>query len=330
MTETRLRTRTHLISYGLAALFFLLLAQQNLRFGFYGLFYGALLLTCLALAGVAYTLIQSRRQLLASGHGWLLSGMAACVAVTTLIYPQLAIYWLYPLLLLNLLLLPPRRGLLLCGLITVLVWSLLLARGLPVEALNTLVGAALLTGTAGVYAWRYHHNALSVEELAIVEPVTGAYNERYLEETLVKELSRTSVTGHPLSLIHLQVDYLEELEDMLGSVGLQPLMRGISQHLANTIRAGDSHYYIDGGNFFLLLPFTPEEGARVIAERVRRTIAESRWGTTDSLTVSLGCTTCDSGDTSPSQLRETATAALHEAQQRGHNRVWHDRLENRS
>lgn len=326
MTETRLRTRTHLVSYGLATLFFALLAQQNLRYGFYNLFYGALLLCILGLAGMGYTLLQSRRQLRVSGHAWLLAAMALCVATATLDQPLLAGYWLYPLLLLNLLLLSPRRGLLLCGLSTVLIWGLLLVLGQPVQALNTLVGAALLTGTAGVYAWRYHHSALSVEELAIIEPITGAYNERYLEETLQKELSRTLVTGHPLSLIHLQVDYLGEFQDMLASTELQPLMRKIGEQLEAIIRAGDSHYYVGDGNFFLLLPFTPEEGARVFAERVRRTIAEHQWGPTDSLTVSLGCTTCEDGEATATALRATATAALGQAQQRGHNRVWHQRL----
>ena len=329
MTETQLRTRTHLTSYGLAALLMLFLAQQNLRYGFYSLFYTASIMAVLAMAGVAYTLVQNRRQLRASGHGWLLAAMGLCVAYATLLHSQLTPYWLYPLLLLNLLLLSPRRGLLLSGVMTVLIWLILLAFGSPGQALDTLVGAALLTGTAGVYAWRYHHNALSVEELAIIEPITGAYNERYLEETLTKELSRSSVTGHALSLIHLQVDYLGELQDMLGSAGLQPLLRGIGESLEHMIRAGDSHYYVGEGSFFLLLPFTPEEGARVIAERIRRNLSEHQWGLTDSLTVSLGCTTCEDGHTSAAKLRQAASSALREAQHRGHNRVWHQRLEQR-
>ncbi|MDR9425841.1 MAG: GGDEF domain-containing protein, partial [Marinobacter sp.] len=45
MTETRLRTWTHATGYTLAAVFIAALAQQNLRYGFYTLFYLALAMT---------------------------------------------------------------------------------------------------------------------------------------------------------------------------------------------------------------------------------------------------------------------------------------------
>ncbi|WP_097460895.1 GGDEF domain-containing protein [Mangrovitalea sediminis] len=326
MTETRLRTRTHLMSYGIAVAFFVVLANQNLLYGFYDLFYGGLILAALALAGIGYTLSQHKRQLRAPGHFWIAVGFAATIVSCVVARPSLAHYWLYPLLLLNLLLLPPRPGLALSAATTLAVSIALFVDHSVFLAISTLVSALLVTATAGFYAWRYHHNALSVAELSIVDPVTGAYNARYLEETLAKELSRGTVTGHPLSLLQLQIDYYGELEDLHGSSDLQPLLQGISEKIGSIIRAGDSHYYTGDGNFFLILPFTPEEGARVIAERIRRTLAESRWPQTDSLSVSLGCTTRQLEAISAEHLMNVATRALREAQQRGHNRVWHHRV----
>lgn len=326
MTETRLRTRTHLMSYGLAVAFFALLAGQNLLYGFYPLFYGGLMLVTLALAGIGYTLSQHKRQLRAPGHLWILIAFALTVLACTLSQPRLATYWLYPLLLLNLLLLPPRPGVMVSTATTAALTLILLANNSAFLALSTLVSALLVTATAGFYAWRYHHNALSVVELSIVDPVTDAYNARYLEETLSKELSRGTVTGHPLSLLQLQVDYYGELEDLHGGSDLHPLLHGLSEKIGSIIRAGDSHYYTGDGNFYLILPFTPEEGARVIAERLRRTLAESRWTQTDSLSVSVGCTTRLREAVSAEHLMNIATQALREAQQRGHNRVWHLRV----
>ena len=51
MTETRLRTWTHAFGYGIACLFIFTLAMQNLRYGFYELFYLASGMAVLTLAG---------------------------------------------------------------------------------------------------------------------------------------------------------------------------------------------------------------------------------------------------------------------------------------
>src|SRR5690554_4674495 len=60
MTETRLRTWSHSAAYSLTAIVLSVLALQNLRYGFYQLFYLALAMTALLLAGLIYTLIRPR------------------------------------------------------------------------------------------------------------------------------------------------------------------------------------------------------------------------------------------------------------------------------
>lgn len=64
MTETRLRTWTHGTGYVLATLFILALAMQNLRYGFYELFYLATGMATLTLAGLRipqYAVVTSCR-----------------------------------------------------------------------------------------------------------------------------------------------------------------------------------------------------------------------------------------------------------------------------
>ncbi len=322
MTETALRTRTNLVTYALALLCFAILSERNLLYGFYELFFSALIVMALSVAGIAVTLIRHRHQLQTRGHLVVLLIMTVTVLQAIAREPALAVYWLHPLMMAAFLLLRLRYAALLCGASILaalaLTWPLAMAWQL------TLIGSALLLASgAGWFARHYHASARYVDTLTIIEPETGAYNERCLDETLNKEISRSEATGHPLSLALLRVDHRHELTRVHGEDVMAGLNGAISQSLRATIRAGDSHYYLGDGHFFLLLPFTQEEGLRVIAERVRRLLGESRWPGVESITASIGCTTRASGETSAPSLRQRCEQALREAGRRGYDQVWH-------
>ena len=322
MTETALRTRTNFVTYALMLLCFMILAERNLRYGFYELFFSALVVMALAVAGIAVTLIRRRHQLQTRSHLVVLLVMAAAILQAMAREPALAVFWLYPLLMAAFLLLRLRYAAALCG--ASLLLGLVLTWHLAPERQLALIGAGLvLAAGAGWFARHYHASARYVDTLTIIEPETGAYNERCLEETLNKEISRSDATGHPLSLALLSVDHRDELTGVHGEEVMTGLNAAISQSLRATIRAGDSHYHLGDGHFFLLLPFTQEEGLRVIAERIRRLLGESRWPGVESITASIGCTTRASRETSSDSLRQRCEEALTEARRRGHDQVWH-------
>lgn len=323
MTETRLRTWTHATGYTLAAIFIAALALQNLRYGFYTLFYLALAMTTVLVAGLAYTIICRRHQLSAPGHLIILALLNGGLVVTALAVEAPGIsHWAMPLLVLNLLILPLKRGLILSvGLLLPIITLAWLDRP-PIEALNVSGGLLLLLTITGLYVWHYDHMAQSAKDLALTDPVTGAHNPRFLDETLHKEISRAIATGHPLSVISLDLEHSEDIRALHGTRGLQTLLRQMTGQLFEIIRAGDSLYSSDDAVFFLILPFTPEEGVRVIAERIRRIISEREWPEVGKIAVSLGCTTRGNGDTSAEQLRLRAVEAMNEARQRGADSAW--------
>lgn len=323
MTETRLRTYTHLCAYAITAAVLMVLALQNLRYGFYPLFYLAALLSLIVACGAAYTVYARRQQLLAKGHlPILLVFNLALLGAMVMLDASDTRYWLLPAIVLNLLILPLRQGVVL-SLGMILVTALYLGLRLPApDALMTTMAAITLLAATGLCISHYDHMAQSAEDLAITDPVTGAHNARFLDETLQKEISRSMVTGHSLSALELSVDYLEEARDLYGETGLQPLYRELTQHLFGAIRAGDTIYSLGHGHFFLILPDTPEEGLRVIAERLRRSLSEQQWLTVGRLTISLGCTTRQPADTRGSVLRQRVERALSEARLRGHDRAW--------
>ncbi|GHD52339.1 diguanylate cyclase (GGDEF) domain-containing protein [Marinobacter persicus] len=328
MTETRLRTWTHATGYTLAAIFMAALGLQNLRYGFYPAFYLALVATTVLVAGFAYTIVCRRQQLSAPGHIVILLVLngALALAMLGLDTPGVA-HWAMPVVVLNLLILPLKRAVTISGL-------LLAAAIIPgwlnepsVPTLNMTAGALVLLIVTGAYVWHYDHMAQSAKDLALTDPVTGANNARFLEENLSKEISRAIATDHPLSVISLKLEHTDEIEALYGSSGLQTLLRNVTARLFDIIRAGDSLY---GGNgqdqgdatFYLVLPFTPEEGVRVIAERIRRIVSEHEWPEVGKIAVSLGCTTRSSTDTEAGQLLERARQAMNEAREHDADTVW--------
>ena len=104
MTETRLRTITHMAGYLTASFFIAVLAMQNLRYGFYDLFYLATVMGLIGVTGCIYTLVYRRQQLSARGHLPILAALNGGLIVGMLALEPVGIsYWVLPLLLLNLL-----------------------------------------------------------------------------------------------------------------------------------------------------------------------------------------------------------------------------------
>jgi diguanylate cyclase (GGDEF)-like protein len=323
MTETRLRTLTHCAAYTLTGLVMLMLAAQNLRYGFYTLFYLAATIGTIALAGAIYSIVVRRRQLSVKGHLFLVAALDLVLAVTLVVATDAEVsHWIFPALLLHFLVLSVRPALVLSGILLVLLTGKVFLLIPATDALLVIVGALLIFATAAIYSWHYTHMAQSAEDLAITDPATGAHNARFLDDTLQKEVSRAQATGKALSVVQVRLDHMDQAAELHGNSAVQFLMRQVTDSLFEVIRAGDTLYAIDQGDFFLVLPFTPEEGVRVIVERIRRTLSENQWQIVGRLTATLGCTTWETGDTSVEHLRSRALAALDEARRRGPDKAW--------
>lgn len=177
-----------------------MLALQNLRFGFYSLFYLSAGLSAISFGGCLYTLVVSNYQLRARGHVplvlslELLTVMAVWADGTTT-----AAFWSLPVLTLAFLVLPLRPALKVTMPVA-LVLMLLLVLALPVaDSLPAIMAFVLLVASAGLASWHYDHMAQSAEDLAIIDPVTGAHNARFLDETLQRKSAapRPPTTRYP-------------------------------------------------------------------------------------------------------------------------------------
>ena len=163
--------------------------------------------------------------------------------------------------------------------------------------------------------------------LSATDALTGLANRRCFDQTIEKECMRIHRSDTPLSLILLDVDHFKALNDSLGhqrgDVCLA-LLAGEMNRIAR--RAIDLVARFGGEEFAMILPNTGIEGARRIAEEVRRAVMDLNIPHPASpgpsyLTVSAGVACATGAQNTPDKLVAAADRALYTAKRQGRNRV---------
>jgi diguanylate cyclase (GGDEF)-like protein len=164
-------------------------------------------------------------------------------------------------------------------------------------------------------------------EQSIRDGLTGAYNHRHFQESLQKELGRAERIGRPLSVLMLDIDDFKGINDRHGHPVGDAILSRIVGEIRSEVRGDmDLVARYGGEEFAVLLPETPPDDAREVAERVRRRIDERMFRPPDSediirVTVSIGLATFPEDAQSKKELIEKADAALYRAKRGGKNAV---------
>lgn len=161
--------------------------------------------------------------------------------------------------------------------------------------------------------------------LATTDALTGLMNRGWMAVQYEKEFERATRYKRPMSLIILDLDDFKKVNDTYGHAAGDEVLRRVGACLSAQSRVHDLPGRYGGEEFALLLPETPLQGALVIAERLRRSIATLAIefdSATLHITASLGVASVEEGDDrSLKQLMQRADQALYSAKRRGKNRV---------
>ncbi len=163
----------------------------------------------------------------------------------------------------------------------------------------------------------------SALELAVIDPVTGLYNQRYLMRHLHDLLDGPQT--HELAVLMIDVDHFKAVNDDYGhSVGDRAL-RLIADTLRANTRVFDSVARYGGEEFVVAIPSASCNDALAAAERLRSAVEsvtlEAGPAQHCKLTVSVGIACTDGTPVTPSALLRAADMALYEAKRGGRNRV---------
>ncbi len=165
-------------------------------------------------------------------------------------------------------------------------------------------------------------HALAQHE-AVTDSLTGLANRRWFTNELEAELRRSARYGRPVAIVLLDLDDFKAINDRYGHGAGDEALVALAEVLRKVTRDVDLPARIGGEEFAVLAPESDEEGASILAERLRASIEEVRLaagGGILSLTASFGVAATPP-DVSVEVLMHAADRALYEAKRRGKNRT---------
>lgn len=162
-------------------------------------------------------------------------------------------------------------------------------------------------------------------EKYIFDVLTNLYSQDFFLELARIELERASRYKHSTSLIMLDIDHLERINETFGFAAGDGILQGLAEACRGTLRKMDIVCRYGGEEFVILLPETSVTNAGDIAERLRQRINGKKvilGLRAVTVTVSLGISGTE-GDhqTSLEQLLNRAEEAMEEAKSSGQNKV---------
>lgn len=156
--------------------------------------------------------------------------------------------------------------------------------------------------------------------LSITDALTGAYNRRYLLSKLEEEIERAKRYGEEFSIILLDIDNFKKINDCYGHIMGDEALRRVAKVVRERIRKLDVFGRWGGEEFVIVLPGTPVEKAAILAEDLRRNIADIVLPCNERITASFGVTEYEKGDTIDSLIKR-ADDLMYKSKNEGKNKV---------
>jgi diguanylate cyclase (GGDEF)-like protein len=164
----------------------------------------------------------------------------------------------------------------------------------------------------------------TTRQMSVRDSLTEAFNHRYFQETLSRELARHERSGQPLALVMLDIDDFKKINDRWGHPVGDLVLRGLVEELTKGVREMDTVARYGGEEFALIFPETTPAKAWVVADRLRNRVAGRLFVTPDldhalgvTISVGLSCFPEDAG--TKRLLIERADQALYQAKRSGKN-----------
>ncbi|MBI3354158.1 MAG: diguanylate cyclase [Nitrospirae bacterium] len=139
---------------------------------------------------------------------------------------------------------------------------------------------------------------LELEKLSVIDHLTQLFNRRYFYDTLRKEFKRSERYNLKVTSMLIDLDNFKEVNDNYGHLTGDLVLKEVAMILVGSVREHDTVARYGGDEFGIILPQKNGDGAKVVAERIIRTVDDYRFAKNVEeikegikLTVSIGIVT---------------------------------------
>lgn len=158
------------------------------------------------------------------------------------------------------------------------------------------------------------------------DPLTGLFNRRYLDQHLESDFRLALRHSEDLSVLIIDVDRFKRINDSLGHLAGDAVLRNVARTLSSRVRHEDVLARYGGEEFVILLRRTSLEGAVSLADSIRdmvEQLAVDYRASSIAVTVSIGVATLRHPPQfdDATSLLAAADVALYSAKNGGRNRV---------
>lgn len=160
-----------------------------------------------------------------------------------------------------------------------------------------------------------------ISQLARTDELTGLHNRRSFLEIFTLALSSAFRHNHPLSLISIDLDHFKTVNDTLGHIAGDLVLKDFARLMQRMARSEDIIGRLGGEEFMILLPHADCTAAAALAERIRVATTQHPGSAIPVIvTASFGIAQWQEGEEADA-LIQRADKALYRAKHEGRNRV---------
>lgn len=157
------------------------------------------------------------------------------------------------------------------------------------------------------------------------DPLTGLYNRRYLEESLIREIDRAQRKQHFISVLMLDIDFFKRFNDIYGHSAGDLVLSTVGNYLLSKVRQYDLACRYGGEELVIVMPDAGIEDAIIRAEEIRKGVKtidlKHENKSLEPISVSIGVSCFPDDSTDPEGLLKFADKALYRAKKQGRDCV---------
>lgn len=159
----------------------------------------------------------------------------------------------------------------------------LFENGIAIKAISYawLILPIAIVGSMKLFCYGRNHLELEnsilkkqVEELVMIDPLTGLYNLHSFYYDMERQIRYTSRNKLPLTLMIIQLRYAQELNKILSRGNYDKLKQRLAEIVGDAIRVEDNQYSIDNEGSLAVILTCDEQGGVLVRNRIRAMISE--------------------------------------------------------